>query len=354
MSDFKAAVYAAAGLAPKGEGPFIIAEMSGNHNQSLDRAFQIVDAAAATGCDALKLQTYTAATMTLDVKRDEFRISDPKSLWAGRDLYSLYQEAHTPWEWHAPIMERARAQGMICFSSAFDETSVEFLETLNVPCYKVASFELTDIPLIRKVASTGKPMIMSTGMANLSEIDAAVTAAREAGCSQLALLKCTSTYPASPANTNIRTIPHMAQLFGCETGLSDHTLGVGVAVGATALGARVIEKHFCMARAEGGVDSAFSLEPAEFTQLVDECRRVTQALGDVRYGATEAEQKARSRRRSLYVGADLKKGDALTAENLRRIRPGLGLPPMFYDVLIGRRVARDAPVGTPVTWDLFD
>lgn len=354
MSKFKSAVYAAAGLKPRELGPFIIAEMSGNHNHSLDKALQIVDAVAASGCDALKLQTYTASTMTLDVNREEFRISDPKSLWAGRDLYSLYQEAHTPWEWHAAIFERARSKGLVCFSSAFDETAVDFLETLDVPCYKVASFELTDIPLIRKVASTGKPVIMSTGMATLSEIDAAAAAAREAGCRDLVLLKCTSNYPASPANTNIRTIPHMTQLFGCEIGLSDHTLGIGVAVGATALGATVIEKHFCMSRAEGGVDSAFSLEPAEFIKLVDECRRVSEALGEVQYGPTQAELQARTRRRSLYVGVDLKKGDALTAENLRRIRPGHGLPPAFYDVLIGRRVARDTPAGAPVTWDLFE
>nr|WP_298096657.1 pseudaminic acid synthase [uncultured Shinella sp.] len=352
MSQFKKAVYAGTDKVLD-DSPFIIAEMSGNHNASLERAFEIVDAAAEAGADALKLQTYTAETMTLNMTRGEFSISDPKSLWAGRDLYSLYKEAHTPWEWHKPIFDRARQHGMLCFSSAFDETSVDFLETLDVPAYKVASFELTDIPLIRKVAATGKPLIMSTGMATIGEIDDAVTAAREAGCETLALLKCTSTYPAPPANTNLLTIPHMAQLFGCEVGLSDHTLGVGVPVGATALGATVIEKHFCLARSEGGVDSAFSLEPAEFKQMVEECKRVKQAVGRVWYGATESEVKARTRRRSLYVGVDLQPGDELTVENLRRIRPGLGLAPKFYDTLLGRKVTKAVPAGTPVSWDLF-
>ncbi|WP_421578605.1 pseudaminic acid synthase [Shinella sp. M31] len=352
MSQFKKAVYAGTDKVLD-DSPFIIAEMSGNHNASLDLAFEIVDAAAEAGADALKLQTYTAETMTLNMTRGEFSISDPKSLWAGRDLYSLYKEAHTPWEWHKPIFDRARQHGMLCFSSAFDETSVDFLETLDVPAYKVASFELTDIPLIRKVAATGKPLIMSTGMATIGEIEDAVTAARGAGCETLVLLKCTSTYPAPPANTNLLTIPHMAQLFGCEVGLSDHTLGVGVPVGATALGATVIEKHFCLARSEGGVDSAFSLEPAEFKQMVEECKRVKQAVGRVWYGATESEVKARTRRRSLYVGVDLKPGDELTAKNLRRIRPGLGLAPKFYDTLLGRKVTKEVAAGTPVSWDLF-
>lgn len=352
MSPFKKAVYAGTGKAVD-DGPFVIAEMSGNHNASLERAFEIVDAAAAAGADALKLQTYTAETMTLDIKRGEFSISDPKSLWAGRDLFSLYKEAYTPWEWHEPIFERARGHGMLCFSSAFDDSSVDFLETLNVPAYKVASFELTDIPLIRKVASTGKPMIMSTGMATIAEIDDAVTAAREAGCETLVLLKCTSTYPAPPANTNLLTIPHMAELFGCEVGLSDHTLGVGVPIGATALGATVIEKHFCLSRAEGGVDSAFSLEPAEFKQMVEECKRVKEAVGRVWYGATATEVKSRTRRRSLYIGADLQPGDVLTPENLRRIRPGLGLAPKFIDMVMGKPVKRDVRRGTPLSWDLL-
>jgi pseudaminic acid synthase len=333
--------------------PLIIAEMSGNHNASLDKALAIVDAAAAAGADALKLQTYTPDTMTLDIAEGEFVISNPSSLWAGRDLYNLYKEAHTPWEWHRPIFDRAKSHGMLAFSSAFDATSVDFLETLDVPCYKIASFECVDIPLIRKVASTGKPMIISTGMATIAEIDDAVTAARGAGCKHLVLLKCTSSYPASPENSNLRTIPHLADLFGCEAGLSDHTLGIGAAVAATALGAGVIEKHFIMSRAEGGVDSAFSLEPPEFRSLVDEVRTAQSALGSIFYGATESEQKGRTRRRSLYVTKDIAAGGEITADNIRSIRPGQGLPPKFYDTLIGRRVSRAVKKGTPVSWDLF-
>jgi N-acetylneuraminate synthase len=335
------------------QSPFIIAEMSGNHNASLDKALEIVDAAAASGADALKLQTYTPDTMTLDVQEGEFVINNPASLWAGRDLYNLYKDAHTPWEWHKPIFDRAKSHGMLAFSSAFDDTSVDFLETLDVPCYKVASFECVDIPLIRKVASTGKPMIISTGMATIAEIDDAVTAARGAGCKHLVLLKCTSSYPASPENSNLRTIPHLANLFGCEAGLSDHTLGIGAAVAATALGAGVIEKHFIMSRAEGGVDSAFSLEPQEFTALVDGVKVAQAALGSIFYGATESEQKGRTRRRSLYVTKDIEAGGEISADNIRSIRPGLGLPPKFYDTLLGRRVSRPVKKGTPVSWDLL-
>lgn len=333
--------------------PFIIAEMSGNHNASLDKALEIVDAAAATGADAVKLQTFTPDTMTLNINSGEFVISNPSSLWVGRDLYNLYKEAHTPWEWHKPIFDRAKSHGMLCFSSAFDATSVDFLETLDVPCYKIASFECVDIPLIKKVASTGKPMIISTGMASIAEIDDAVTAARDAGCKHLVLLKCTSSYPASPENSNLRTIPHLADLFGCEAGLSDHTLGIGAAVAATALGAGVIEKHFIMSRAEGGVDSAFSLEPHEFKSLVDEVRTAQLALGSIFYGATESEQKGRSRRRSLYVVEDIEAGGAFTEQNIRSIRPGLGLAPKFHDTVLGRRVNRAVPKGTPVSWDLL-
>ena len=335
------------------KSPFIIAEMSGNHNASLDKALAIVDAAAASGADALKLQTYTPDTMTLDVQEGEFVINNPTSLWAGRDLYNLYKDAHTPWDWHKPIFDRAKSHGMLAFSSAFDDTSVDFLETLDVPCYKVASFECVDIPLIRKVASTGKPMIISTGMATIAEIDDAVTAARGAGCKHLVLLKCTSSYPASPENSNLLTIPHLAKLFDCEAGLSDHTLGIGAAVAATALGAGVIEKHFIMSRAEGGVDSAFSLEPQEFTALVDGVKVAQAALGSVFYGATESEQKGRTRRRSLYVTKDIEAGDEISADNIRSIRPGLGLPPKFYDTLLGRRVSKAVKKGTPVSWDLL-
>ncbi|MGI9465338.1 MAG: pseudaminic acid synthase, partial [Aestuariivirgaceae bacterium] len=284
--------------------PFIIAEMSGNHNQSLDRALDIVDAAAKAGAQAIKLQTYTADTITLDVRGGDFEISDKDSLWAGKNLHDLYEQAHTPWEWHEPIMQRAQGHGMVCFSSPFDETAVDFLETLDVPAYKIASFENNHLPLIRKAAQTGKPLVISTGMASIAELDDAVRTVRQAGCTQLVLLKCTSTYPATPENTNIRTIPHLRELFDCEIGLSDHTMGVGVAVGAVALGASVVEKHFTLSRAEGGVDSAFSLEPNELASLVLETRRAWQALGTVQYGPTEAERKSLIFRRSIFVAQD--------------------------------------------------
>lgn len=334
--------------------PYIIAEMSGNHNQSLEVALAIVDAAAAAGAHAIKLQTYTADTMTLDLDADEFFIGDPQSLWVGQSMHSLYGRAHTPWDWHAPIMERATSKGLICFSSPFDESAVDFLETLNVPSYKIASFECIDLPLIRKVASTGKPLIISTGMATLSEVGEAVETARSAGCRDLVLLKCTSTYPATPDNSHVRTIAHMRDLFRCEIGLSDHTMGMGAAVAAVAFGATVIEKHFCLSRSEGGVDAAFSLEPDEFSSLVTETKRAWEAIGEIRYGPTEAEERARSRRRSLYIAEDLKAGDVLTPVNLRRIRPGHGLQPKFYDILLGRRVARSVKRGTPVSWDIFE
>lgn len=337
-----------------GHRPYLIAEMSGNHNQSLDTALAIVDAAAAAGADAIKLQTYTAHTMTLNVRMPGFVIEDPKSLWAGRQLYELYEEAHTPWDWHAPIMARAAGRGLHCFSSPFDETAVDFLETLGVPAYKIASFEVTDLRLIRKVASTGKPMIISTGMATVAEIDEAVRTARQAGCRDLVVLKCTSTYPATPANTNILTIPHMRQLLGCEVGLSDHTMGCGVAVAATALGATVIEKHFTLARADGGVDSTFSMEPAEFAALRAETERAWQALGSVSYGPTEAEKPSLAFRRSLYIATDVQAGDVLTAVNLRCVRPGFGMEPRFMDRVMGMRVRRAVPAGTPLTWDLLD
>lgn len=314
----------------------------------------IVDAAAKAGAHAIKLQTYTADSMTLDIREGEFVISDAKSLWKGQALHSLYQQAYTPWEWHAPIMDRARAHGLHCFSSPFDEAAVDFLETLNVPCYKIASFECVDLPLIRKAAGTGKPLLISTGMATIAEIAEAVDAARSAGCKDLLLFKCTSTYPASPENTNLRTIAHMRELFGCEVGLSDHTLGIGAAVTAVAFGATVVEKHFTLDRSEGGVDAAFSLEPDEFAGLVVETERAWQALGSVKYGPTESEEKARMRRRSLYIAEDLASGDVLTAVNMRRIRPGHGLPPKFYELLLGRKVSKTVKRGTPVTWDIFE
>jgi len=333
--------------------PFIIAEMSGNHNQSLDRALSIVDAAAKAGAHALKLQTYTPDTMTLDLTEGEFFIDDPKSLWKGNTLYTLYHQAYTPWEWHKPIFDRARNLGLIAFSTPFDETAVDFLESLDVPCYKIASFECVDIPLIRKVAQTGKPLIISTGMATIAELAEAVDVARDSGCRDLVLLKCTSTYPADPENTNLRTITHLRELFQCEVGLSDHTMGIGAAIAAVALGATVIEKHFTLSRDDGGVDAAFSLEPAELAALVTETARAWQALGGIQYGPTDAEQKAVLRRRSLYITQDMKAGDALTTDNLHRIRPGHGLAPKYYDLLLGRRIKKPAKKGTPMSWDLL-
>lgn len=332
--------------------PFVIAEMSGNHNQSLKRALEIVDAAAKAGAHALKIQTYTPDTMTIDLDEREFHISDPNSLWAGTSLYKLYAEAYTPWEWHKPIFDRAHELGLIAFSTPFDDTSVDFLESLEVPCYKIASFENTDLPLVRRVAATGKPLIISTGMATVAELDETVRAAREAGCRDLILLKCTSSYPATPEYSNILTIPHMRELFGCEVGLSDHTMGVGASVAAVALGATVIEKHFTLCRADGGVDSAFSMEPDELRMLVAETERAWQALGTVSYGPTEKEKKSLVFRRSLYVVKDMKAGDLLTSENLRAIRPGYGLPPKYYDVVLGKTLRVAVKRGTPFSWDL--
>ena len=335
-----------------GRPPFVIAEMSGNHNQSLARALEIVDAAAQAGAHAVKIQTYTADTMTLDLAEGEFFISDPGTPWQGTSLYKLYQQAYTPWEWHKPIFERCRELGMVGFSSPFDASAVDFLESLGAPCYKIASFENVDLPLIAKAAGTGKPLIISTGMATEAELREAVGAARDAGCRELLLLKCTSTYPASPENTNLMTIPHMRELFGCEVGLSDHTPGIGAAVASVALGATAIEKHFTLRRADGGVDSTFSIEPDELQALVVESRHAAQALGTVSYGPTEAEKKSLKFRRSLYVVRDLKAGDVLTPENLRAIRPGLGLPPKYISELLGKRVKRDVRRGTPMSWEL--
>jgi N-acetylneuraminate synthase len=336
----------------RGHPPFIIAEMSGNHNQSLQRALQIVEAAARSGAHALKIQTYTADTMTLDLDEREFHIANPDSPWKGTSLYKLYGQAYTPWSWHAPIFERAQQLGMIAFSTPFDDSAVDFLEGLDVPCYKIASFENTDLALIRRVSATGKPLIISTGMASVAELDETVGAARTAGCEHLVLLKCTSTYPATPGDSNILTIPHLRELFGCEVGLSDHTLGVGVAVASVALGATVIEKHFTLARAEGGVDSAFSMEPVEMTQLVVESERAWQSLGHVTYGTLEAEKGSIQFRRSLYIVQDLKRGEVLTRENVRAIRPGLGLPPKYIEHVIGKAVSQDVKRGTALRWDL--
>jgi N-acetylneuraminate synthase len=333
--------------------PFVIAEMSGNHNQSLERALAIVDAAAASGAHALKLQTYTADTMTLDLAEREFCISNPRSPWHGETLHELYQRAHTPWEWHSPLFARARELGMVAFSTPFDATAVEFLTSLGVPAFKIASFENTDLPLIRKVAATGKPVIISTGMASLAEIDEAVQAARQAGCENLVLLKCTSNYPASPSASNLNAIPLLRDAFDCEVGLSDHTAGIGVAVASVSLGATVIEKHLTLARSEGGVDAGFSLEPQELRQLVRETHAAWEALGQARLGPSPDEQDSLVFRRSLYICADLAAGDALTRENLRAIRPGLGLPPKFLEILLGKRVRGAVKRGTPMHWDLL-
>ncbi len=333
--------------------PLIIAEMSGNHNQSLERALAIVKAAADCGAHAIKLQTYTPDTMTIDLDEREFHISDPNSLWAGSALYKLYGEAFTPWEWHKPIFDRARELGIVALSTPFDDTAVDFLESLNVPCYKIASFENTDLPLIRRAARTGKPLIISTGMATIAELDETVRTARESGCNDLILLKCTSTYPATAENTNILSIPHMRELFGCEVGLSDHTMGVGVSVAAVAHGATVIEKHFTLSRSDGGVDSAFSMEPAEMKQLVAETERAWQALGRVSYGPTDAERPSLQYRRSLYVVKNIKAGAVLTRANVRAIRPGLGLPPKYLEVVLGRTAKKDVKRGTALDWRII-
>jgi pseudaminic acid synthase len=332
--------------------PMVIAEMSGNHNQSLERALEIVEIAAKTGAQCLKIQTYTPDTMTLDLDEREFYISD-KNLWTGKSLYALYKEAYTPWEWHEPIFNRARSLGMVPFSTPFDETAVDFLESLNVPCYKIASAEIIDLPLIKKVASTGKPMIISTGMATLAEIAEAVDTARKEGCNDLILLKCTSTYPAIPIDSNILTIPNMREVFNCEVGISDHTMGIGVSVASVSLGGTVIEKHLTLDRSEGGVDSAFSLEPNEMEQLVIESERAWHALGKVSFGPTDAELKSLVFRRSLYISEDMKAGEFLTKHNLRSIRPGLGLSPKYFDQILGSKINRAVPKGTALSWELI-
>lgn len=338
----------------KEDTPFIIAEMSGNHNHSLARALEIVEAAAKTGADAIKIQTYTADTMTIDKSDGEFLISSKDSLWKGESLYSLYQKAHTPWDWQEKIFAHARECGILCFSTPFDATSVDFLESLDAPCYKIASFENIDLPLIKKVAKTRKPIIASTGMATVAELDDLVRTARENGCEDLTLLKCTSSYPASPAGTNIRTIPHMKELFNCRVGLSDHTLGVGVAVASIALGATVIEKHFTLSRADGGVDAAFSMEPDEFAQLVRECRTAYESLGEIHYAPQKQERESLAFRRSLYVVKDMRKGECFTEENVRSIRPGRGLPPKYYDIVLGKTASREIVRGTAMQWDLIE
>lgn len=333
--------------------PFVIAEMSGNHNQSIDKALSIIDAASDAGAHAIKLQTYTADTITINISDNEFLISDPKSLWKERNLYDLYKEAHTPWEWHKALFERAKQKKIICFSSPFDETSVDFLEQLNSPAYKVASFENNHLPLLKKIAQTGKPVIMSTGVSTLGDIEIAIKTLRENGCNELILLKCTSTYPATPNNTNLITIPHMAQLFNCQVGLSDHTLGFGVSIASVALGARVIEKHFTINRAEGGVDSAFSLEPHEFRTLVEESERAFLGLGKITYGILEVEKKSLAFKRSIYIVEDMKAGDLFSKSNIRIIRPGLGISPSYFEIVLGKKINVSVKKGTALTFDLI-
>jgi pseudaminic acid synthase len=334
-----------------GYPPFIVAEMSGNHNQSLEKALSIVEAAARAGAHAVKLQTYTADTLTIDAEEEGFIIQDPESLWQGKSLYELYREAYTPWEWHKPIIEKCRSLNLIAFSTPFDETAVDFLEGLNVPAYKIASFESNHLPLIRKAASTGKPLIISTGMATIAELDDAVRTARKAGCQDIVLLKCTSTYPASPEDVNLVTIPHLRKLFGVEVGISDHTLGVGVSIAAVAIGASVVEKHFTLSRAEGGVDAVFSMEPPEMRLLSDELLKAWQGLGKISYDLTPREQSSLMFRRSIYVVHDIKAGELFTSKNIRIIRPGAGLQPKYYDILIGKRSSRDIQRGEPMKWE---
>lgn len=333
--------------------PFVIAEMSGNHGGDLGRALAIVDAVAAAGAHALKLQTYRPDTITVDADGPAFRIGEGHELWGGENLYRLYERAHTPWEWHQPIFERARARGLVPFSSPFDPTAIDLLEKLDAPAYKIASSEIVDLPLIRMAAATGKPLIISTGMATIGEIHAAVDAAREAGCVRLAVLACTASYPAAPTESNLRALPLLAGLTGAVVGVSDHTPGIGVPVAAVALGACLIEKHVTLSRADGGVDAAFSLEPAELAALVAESERAWQSLGAPVIGPRPSEREGLRFRRSLYVVRDVRAGEPVTPENVRSIRPAGGLPPAAATVVMGRTFTRDAALGTPLTWDLI-
>ena len=331
-----------------GHPTYIIAEMSGNHGHSFDRAVAILEAAKAAGADAVKLQTYTPDTLTIDCRNDYFQVKG--TLWNGRTLYDLYGEAYTPWDWQPKLKEIANQLGMDLFSTPFDDTAVDFLEAMDVPVHKVASFENVDLPLLRRIAQTGKPVIMSTGMATLGEIEEAVQTLRGAGTTELALLKCTSSYPSPPEAINLRTIPHMAEAFQTPIGLSDHTMGTAVPVAAVALGACIIEKHFCLSRQEPGPDTAFSLEPHEFKQMVESVRTAELALGHVHYGIEEREQVSRVFRRSLFVVQDVRAGEPLTAENVRSIRPGHGLHTRYLDLVIGKRAAQDIARGTPLEW----
>jgi N-acetylneuraminate synthase len=333
-----------------GEPTYVIAELSANHNQDFDEAIKLVAAAKSAGADAVKLQTYTADTITIDSDREWFQIRG--TLWDKRNLYDLYKEAYTPWEWHGDLIREANRLGMDCFSSPFDHSAVDFLESLGVPAFKIASFENVDIPLLQRVAATGKPVIMSTGMATLAEIEEAVTTLRAAGCSNLALLKCTSAYPALPEEMNLRTIPHLAEMFGAPVGLSDHTLGVAVPVAAIALGACIVEKHFTLSRSVPGPDAAFSLEPDEFKAMVDAIRVAERALGGVSYCVSEGERASRMYRRSLFVVEDVRKGEPFTERNIRSIRPAHGLHTRHLTEILGRRATRDLERGEPLQWEM--
>ena len=338
-----------------GEGckPFIIAEMSGNHNASLEKALAIVDKAAECGAHAIKLQTYTPDTMTINHSGGLFSINDSKSLWNGRNLYELYQEAHTPWDWHYEIFKRAKEKGIIVFSTPFDHTAVDFLESIGVSAFKIASFENTDLLLLKKVAQTGKPVIMSTGLATVADLEESVNVLRQNGCENLVLLKCTSSYPSSPKNSNLVTIPHLSNLFDVHVGLSDHTLGIGAAIASVSLGAKIIEKHFTISRAEGGVDSAFSIEPNELKLLVEESERAFLSLGHIQYGIQDSEKRSLRFKRSIYVVKDISQGDRFTTENIRIIRPGDGLKPKYFNEILGKKASNNIKQGTPLNWDFI-
>ncbi len=333
--------------------PFVVAELSANHDQSLEKAFSLVKAAAACGAHAVKLQTYTPDTMTLNIDQDEFRIQDKKSLWHNSTLYDLYQKAYTPWEWHAPIFKLANQLGVLAFSSPFDVTAVEFLEKLDVPCYKIASFENTDFELLKCVALTQKPVILSTGLATQMDLDQSIEHLRESGCSKIIILKCTSSYPASPSSANLKTIQHMRHRYQCPIGISDHTLGLGVSLASISFGAVMIEKHFTLDRSQGGLDAPFSMEPSELNQLVTESNAAWKAQGKVFYGPTKQETGSRLFRRSLYLTSDVKKGDMITKKNVRAIRPGMGLSPKYFEKVLGLFVTQKHKMGTPLSWDML-
>ena len=333
--------------------PLFIAEMSGNHNQSLIRALSIVDKAAQVGANIIKLQTYTPDTMTLDLKTNDFKIRDKKSLWYNKTLFELYTRGHTPWKWHEKIIKKAKREKIQCISTPFDESSVDFLEKLKVPAYKIASFENINIPLITKVAKTKKPIIISTGMATISELHESINLIRKHDNNKIILLKCTSTYPASPKDSNVLTIPHMKKLFNCHVGLSDHTLGIGAAIAAVSHGAKIIEKHFTLNREDGGIDSAFSLEPHEMEMLVKESKVAWESLGKTQYGPTVSERKYLQFRRSLYVSKNVKKGEIINKNNIKNIRPGKGLPPKNLSVVLGKKFSKNIKIGTPLNWGLI-